>query len=126
MVGGDIRLNGEAYRVVGVLPADFELPSRDIAVLVPFAFTPQQMSDQGRGNEFSQMIARLAPGATIEQLDAQMKVIVDRATSSGCRSAGVRDDAAASAASRCRCATSWSATRGRRSTSSRAASSSCC
>jgi predicted permease len=78
IVGRDIRLNGEAYRVVGVLPADVELPARDIAVLVPFAFTPQQMSDQGRGNEFSSMIARLKPGATIEQLDAQMKTIVDR------------------------------------------------
>jgi putative ABC transport system permease protein len=78
LVGRDIRLNGESYRVVGVLPADFELPSREIAALVPFAFTPQQMSDQGRGNEFSSMIARLRPGATIEQLDAQMKVIVKR------------------------------------------------
>ena len=78
IVGRDIRLNGEAYRVVGVLPDDFELPSRDISVLVPFAFTPQQMSDQGRGNEFSSMIARLRPGATIELLNEQMKAIVDR------------------------------------------------
>ena len=78
IVGRSIRLGGEAYQVVGVLPSDFELPSRDISVLVPFSFTPQQMSDQGRGNEFSQMIARLAPGATIEQANAQMKTIVDR------------------------------------------------
>ena len=78
IVGRSIRLGGEAYQVVGVLPADFELPSRDVTVLVPFSFTPQQMSDQGRGNEFSSMIARLKPGATIEQLDGQMKTIVDR------------------------------------------------
>jgi predicted permease len=78
LVGRDIRLNGDAYRVVGVLPADFQLPSRDVSLLVPFAFTAQQMSDQGRGNEFSSMIARLRPGATIEQLNAQMKIIVDR------------------------------------------------
>jgi putative ABC transport system permease protein len=78
MVGRSIRLGGEAHQVVGVLPADFELPGRDISILVPFAFTPQQMSDQGRGNEFSQMIARLRPGATIEQLNGQMQMIVDR------------------------------------------------
>jgi len=78
IVGRPIRLGGEPYQVVGVLPADFELPSRDISVLVPFSFTPQQMSDQGRGNEFSQMIARLRPDATIEQVNAQMKTIVDR------------------------------------------------
>jgi predicted permease len=78
IVGRDIRVNGEAHRVVGVLPADFRLMGRDIGLLMPFAFTPEQMSDQGRGNEFSQMIARLRPGATIEQFNAQMKTIVDR------------------------------------------------
>ena len=78
IVGRDIRLNGEPHAVVGVLPADFELPARDISVLVPFSFTPDQMSDNGRGNEFSQMIARLKPGATIEQLNAEMKTIVSR------------------------------------------------
>jgi predicted permease len=78
IVGRDIRVNGLAHRVVGVLPADIRLPARDAALLLPFAFTPQQMSDQGRGNEFSSMIARLRPGATIEQLDAQMKTIINR------------------------------------------------
>ena len=78
IVGRDIRVNAEAHRVVGVLPADFRLGSRDTALLMPFAFTPQQMSDQGRGNEFSQMIARLRDGATVEQFNAQMKTIVNR------------------------------------------------
>ena len=36
------------------------------------------MSDNGRGNEFSSMIARLRPGATIDQVNAQIKTIVDR------------------------------------------------
>jgi putative ABC transport system permease protein len=78
IVGRDIRLNGEPHRVTGVLPADFELPGADVALLVPFSFTPQQMSDNGRGNEFSQMIARLRPGATIDQANAQMTAIVTR------------------------------------------------
>jgi predicted permease len=78
IVGRDIRVNGEPYQVVGVLPADLELPAVGIAMLVPFAFTPAQMSDNGRGNEFSSMIARLRPGATIEQANVQMKAIVAR------------------------------------------------
>jgi len=78
VVGRTIRVGGEACQIVGVLPEDFDLPSRSVGLLLPFSFTPQQMSDQGRGNEFSQMIARLRPGSTIEQLNGQMKVIVDR------------------------------------------------
>jgi predicted permease len=78
VVGRKIRLNGQPYEVVGVLSADFDLPAREVAVLVPFAFTPQQMSDQARGNEFSSMIARLRPGATIDQLNAQIQTIVER------------------------------------------------
>jgi putative ABC transport system permease protein len=78
IVGRDVRINGESYRVVGVMPQDFEAPAREISVFMPFSFTPQQMSDAARGNEFSSMIARLRPGATIAQLNAQIKTIVDR------------------------------------------------
>src|SRR5206468_3666457 len=78
IVGRDIRLNGEPYRVTGILPADFELPMTGVTVLVPFSFTPAQMTDNERGNEFSSMIGRLRPGATIPQLDDQLKAIVDR------------------------------------------------
>ena len=78
VVGRRIRVNGAPREVVGVLPRDFELPRRDVAMLVPFAFTPAQMSDQERGNEFSEMIARLRPGATIGQLNAQLAAIVTR------------------------------------------------
>ena len=75
LVGRDIRINGDGYRVVGVLPADFELPARDIALLMPFAFTPAQLSDNERGNEFSEMIARLRPGASVAQVDEQIKIV---------------------------------------------------
>lgn len=78
IVGRDVRMNGEAYTVAGVLPADFELPGREVAALVPFAFTPQQMSDAGRGNEFSQMVARLRPGATLDEVNTQLQTIVAR------------------------------------------------
>ena len=78
IVGRRIHLNGGEHIVVGVLPGDFEVPWRETALLVPFSFTPEQQSDQERGNEFSVMIARLRKGATIEQLNAQMQTIVNR------------------------------------------------
>ena len=81
IIGRTIHLNAGEYIVVGVLPADFEVPWpawRDTALLVPFSFTPAQRSDEERGSEFSMMIGRLREGATIEQLDAQMQTIVNR------------------------------------------------
>jgi predicted permease len=78
IVGRDIRVNGEPYQVTGVLASDVELPAVGVSVLVPFAFTPAQTSDNARGNEFSSMIARLRPGATTEQVNGQLKAIVDR------------------------------------------------
>ena len=78
VVGQDVRLSGETYRIVGILPADLELPAADVGLLVPFAFTPEQRSDQARGNEFSQMIARLRPGASIAGVDGEMRAIVER------------------------------------------------
>ena len=78
IVGRDLRLNGDPYRITGILPPDVGRITRDVQILVPFSFTPDQMSDNGRGNEFSTMIGRLRAGATIAQLNAQMKTIVDR------------------------------------------------
>ena len=78
VVGRDIRLNGESYRVTGVMPASFVFPNRETQLWIPFAFTPEQKSDDERGNEYSESVGRLAPGATVEQLDAQMDGIVMR------------------------------------------------
>src|SRR5471032_3180316 len=78
IVGRDIRINGEPHQVTGVLPADVEIPAIGVSLLVPYAFTPEQMSDNARGNENSSMIARLRPGATIEQANGQMKAIIAR------------------------------------------------
>jgi predicted permease len=78
VIDRDIRLSGEAYRVVGILPADFGLPAVDVTLLVPFSFTPGQRSDQERGREFSQMIARLTPGASIDGVEGEMATIIHR------------------------------------------------
>ncbi|MEM7354896.1 MAG: ABC transporter permease, partial [Acidobacteriota bacterium] len=75
IVGRDIRLNGEPHQVLGVMPEDFAFPNAQVQVWWPFAFTPEQMSDDSRGNEFSRMLARLAPGATIEQAQGQIDAI---------------------------------------------------
>jgi len=78
IVGRDVRLNGDKYRVVGVMPEGFFFPDRHAELWTPFVFTDKQRSDDERGHEFSGMVGRLAPGATIAQLDTQMDTIIHR------------------------------------------------
>lgn len=92
LIGREIRLNGENFRVLGVMPEGFGFPSSRIQLWVPFAFTEQQKSDQERGNEYSASIARLQPGATVEGLAAELDTIIarnaDRLASAGDQGAG--------------------------------------
>ena len=72
IVGKNIQLNGEPFTVVGVMPAGFYFPSPRVQLWVPFAFTDAQKSDNGRGSEFSSMVARLKPGATVAQAQREV------------------------------------------------------
>ena len=65
------------------MPENFGFPTRDVDAYVPFAFTPQQMSDAARGNQFSISVGRLRDGATIEGLDAELAAIVQNNVAAG-------------------------------------------
>ena len=78
ILGRDVRLNGLPYRVIGVMPDSFAFPNSQVQVWVPFAFTADQMSDNERGNEYSNSIGRMKPGASVEQLDREFDTIVAR------------------------------------------------
>ncbi len=78
VVGRDIRLNSEPHQVVGVMKEDFVFPNANVQIWKPFAYTSEQASDDSRGNEFSRMLARLAPGATIGQAQRQIDRIHER------------------------------------------------
>src|SRR5271157_892378 len=68
VAGKDIRLNGTAYRIVGVMPGTFEIPGDDdVRVYTSMAFTQQQTSDQARHSNSWGMIARLKPGVNLAQ-----------------------------------------------------------
>ena len=75
IVGKNIRLNGEPCTVIGVMPPAFYFPTPQVQMWIPFAFTDAQKSDAGRGNEFSTMVGRLKPGATIAQAQREVDAI---------------------------------------------------
>ena len=68
-VGRTLTVDGRAHEVIGVLPADFRFLDRNPQILLPFRFNRAEVHV---GN-FSYMgIARLKPGATIEQANADV------------------------------------------------------
>ncbi|MBI4876164.1 MAG: ABC transporter permease [Acidobacteria bacterium] len=71
-VGQDVRLSGTPYRIVGVMPEGFEFVSRTVRMWTPFAFTPEQTSDNARHNNSWTMVGRLKPGVPLSL--AQQKI----------------------------------------------------
>ena len=74
LVGRTIGMDGEAYTVVGVMPREFQFQfwSGPRQVWVPAGFT---QGDQSRGSNSFVAIARLAPGVTLAQSQAEMATI---------------------------------------------------
>jgi putative ABC transport system permease protein len=71
IAGRDIRLNARAYRVVGVMPADFDFPSAaDLWAPLPMPLTSVPESFKSYVPE--QYVARLAPGVTVRNAARQL------------------------------------------------------
>jgi MacB-like periplasmic core domain len=66
-IGQDMRINSEPYTIVGVLPKTFEFLDPDVKLWMPLAFSAEQKSDDSRHSNNWSYIARLKPGASIEQ-----------------------------------------------------------
>lgn len=77
-VGRDVRINGEPYTVIGVLPKDFGFYHPDVKVWLPVAFTAQEKSDEQRHSNNWSYVARLKPGSTIEQAKQQIDALNTR------------------------------------------------
>ncbi|HVF56517.1 MAG TPA: ABC transporter permease, partial [Pyrinomonadaceae bacterium] len=76
IAGKPLNLNGESFTVVGVMPPSFQFPSPEAELWVPIALTPQEAANRGR--HFLQVVARLKPGVTLEQAQAEMNTIAAR------------------------------------------------
>ena len=72
IVGKKIILDGIPFEVVGVMDEKFAAPSF-VQIWTPLAFTPEQK--QQRGAYFFQVIARLNPGKTQSQAQAELNTI---------------------------------------------------
>jgi len=82
-VGRTVRLDRQAYTVIGVMPRSFVFPLRgmdqgDAAdVFVPMAFTRDELSDEGDNFNYS-VLARLKPGIGLARANADADTIAYR------------------------------------------------
>jgi putative ABC transport system permease protein len=74
VAGRVIVLDGTPVTVVGVMPKEYDVPA-GVDLWMPAAFTPEQLSDAARGNEWLSMVARLRPGVSVEAAQADMQRI---------------------------------------------------
>ncbi len=87
VVGSKLLLDGRSYQVVGVMPKEFGYPHKSdlryandqidtTQLWVPYALTPQQTADREESSGFA--VARLKPGVTMGQGQAEMGTIMSR------------------------------------------------
>lgn len=76
IVGKPLWLDGKTYTVIGITPADFEFPQAGTQLWTPLIFSPAETADHE--NRRLSAIARLQPGVTLQQAQAQMDTIAQR------------------------------------------------
>ncbi len=74
VLGRELRVNGLQRKIVGVLPPDFRFLSSEARLFLPITSELRQRAPKQRhsGGGGTHMIARLKPGATIAEAQAQI------------------------------------------------------
>jgi predicted permease len=78
ILGQAVPIDGERYTVIGVMPAKFRLDAFNASLWTPLSFTSEQMSPASRANQYLSVVARLKPGVSPEQAQAEMATIAHR------------------------------------------------
>ncbi|MEX2663748.1 MAG: ABC transporter permease [Vicinamibacterales bacterium] len=74
-IGQDLRINGQPYQIVGVLPPDFLFMNAEVELWMPLSFTAEQRSDDARHNNSWTMVGLLKPGASAAQGQQQVDAL---------------------------------------------------
>jgi putative ABC transport system permease protein len=73
IIGRGMRLNGEMYTVVGVMPQGFLYPNRRTEIWVPWQLAKEELA--GHGSHYLHVVARLKPGVSLSQANAELATI---------------------------------------------------
>lgn len=83
VLGKEIRIDDEAYKVIGVAPRVFEAFDARMKFAVPLSWAPAQENPQGRYGVGIQLFGRLKPGVAASQADAEAKLMEKRYVDAG-------------------------------------------
>jgi putative ABC transport system permease protein len=78
VLGRNIRINGEPYTIVAVMPDVIPAwvePGRHSDIWTPFPYSPDMWAESGRGERGYAVLARLKSGVSLEQAQADLSVI---------------------------------------------------
>jgi putative ABC transport system permease protein len=74
VIGRVVRLDDESFSVIGVMPPQFAYPSRRTQLWRPLRLGPRAFED--RSDAFLEAVAKLKPGVSLEQAQAEMDLMV--------------------------------------------------
>ena len=77
-VGGELVLDGESVKVIGVMPQEFRFPEKNVSLWIPVVFTPKLLSEDNRGSRFLNVLARLRPEVTVEHARSEMTAFSEK------------------------------------------------
>lgn len=73
VLGRKVLLDGAPHVIIGVMPRGFHFPSRDAGLWTPMRFAERDFED--RNDTYLYAVAKLRPGASLEQARAEMGVV---------------------------------------------------
>jgi predicted permease len=76
VIGRELLLNGEKHTVIGVMPSRFQFLESYVRLWVPIGFSAEELAE--RGGHYLSVVARMKPGVTFEQANAEIHTIQQR------------------------------------------------
>ncbi len=84
VIGKKVLLDGEPCTIIGVMPPSFAFPRREDEIWLPlrfFGMYAEGFEDKDRTNTYLTGIGRLRPGVSLEQVNAELRLIAAQISS---------------------------------------------
>ena len=78
ILGQSVKINGNRYTVIGVMPEQFGVSNWPARMWFPLVFSPDEIGPGKRSFRFLRVFARLKPGIRISEASAEMNTIAAR------------------------------------------------